>query len=130
MCQTKPNRNQRKTRCRLGLKHRRRGRRGENEAKVLESQIPCRGRDATRNLARSLVEALCQSLGLWKVAARPRWNPACRQLDVALRLPASAPSLLGAMPTNLHVREVIPIVLLNVVDDRLMERPLVPFSAF
>jgi len=30
------------------------------------------------------------------------------------------------MPTNFHVREVVLVVLVSVVDDRLMERPLAP----
>src|SRR5208337_1772617 len=62
------------------------GRRVENEAKVRESQTSCRGQVATGNLARSLVEALRQWLGLQKAAARTRQNPACRHLDVAPHL--------------------------------------------
>ncbi len=65
-----------------GLNHRKRGLRVGNEAKVLESKTPCRGRGATGNPA-TLLKALCLGLGLWKVAARQRQNSACRHLDEA-----------------------------------------------
>jgi|GEM_PF-1843674 len=65
-----------------GLNHRKRGLRVGNEAKVLESKTPCRGRGATGNPA-TLLKALWLGLGLWKVAARQRQNSACRHLDEA-----------------------------------------------
>ena len=123
---TKPIWNRSKTLNRKDLSQKLPGRRVENEAKVRESQTSCRGRVATGNLARSLVEARCQWLGPWKAAARRRQKPACRQLDVAPRLLTSTPGLLGAMPTNLHVRAVRLVVLVNAVDDRVLACPLVP----
>jgi len=48
----------------------------------------------------------------------------------APRFLASTPSLLGAMPTNLHVRAAVLVAVVNTVVDRLMERPPGSLSVF
>ena len=59
----------------------------------------------------------------------PRQAPRHRHLNGASRLVTSKPRLLGHMPTSRHSREVIRALLIDLLDDRLMQRLMVSFKA-
>jgi hypothetical protein len=58
----------------------------------------------------------------------PRQAPRHRHLNVASRLLTTMPRLLGHMPTSRHSREVVLALLVDLVDDRLMQRLMVSFQ--
>ena len=58
----------------------------------------------------------------------PRQAPRHRHLNGASRLVTSMPRLLGHMPTSRHSREVVRALLIDLLDDRLMQRLMVSFQ--
>ena len=58
----------------------------------------------------------------------PRQAPRHRHLNGASRLVTSMPRLLGHMPTSRHSREVVRALLIDLLDDRLMQRFMVSFQ--
>ena len=60
---------------RLGLNLWRAGRWVANGVNVLEGRNSCHGRGSTGKPSRSLVKALCQWLGLWKVGRTAEAEP-------------------------------------------------------
>src|SRR5260370_28406209 len=53
-----------------------------------------------------------------------------RHLKVAARLLSAVPGLLGDMPTSLRLLKIVPALFLDVVNDRIVQRPLVSFQRY
>jgi len=72
---------------RLGLNHGVQVGGSRTESTSLEGRNSCHGRGATGKPARSLVKALCQWLGLWKVGRTAEAEPGDRRGGLALSSP-------------------------------------------